>query len=135
MAEKWNAQTTIKFIEEFKSHECLWNAKHSSYKNKHMREAAYQKIVVEMAIDGFNVAEVKNKMRNLKSTYYQEKKKIEKSKSSGSSGDNVYVPNIKWFTEMNALLKDSDERRKTIDNVSIVLCYNFLTLSLKFFLV
>jgi len=70
MAEKWNAQTTIKFIEEFKSHKCLWNTKHSSYKNKHMREAAYQKIVVEMAIDGFNVAEVKNKMRNLKSTYY-----------------------------------------------------------------
>lgn len=32
---------------------------------------------------------------------------------------------------MNALLKDSDERRKTIDNVSIVLCYNFLNTQFK----
>lgn len=52
---------------------CIIITKHSSYKNKHMREAAYQKIVVEMAI-GVNVAEVKNKMRNLKWMYYQEKK-------------------------------------------------------------
>lgn len=47
----------------------------------------------------------------------------------------MYVPNMKWFTEMNALLKDSDERRKTVDNVSIVLRYNFLILGLKLFLV
>lgn len=71
MAKKWNAQTTIKFIEELKSHECKWNTKDSSYKNKQIRAAAFQKFFVEMAIDNFNVDDVKNKIRNLKSTYYQ----------------------------------------------------------------
>jgi hypothetical protein len=83
-----------------------------------MREACYQKILNAMVIPSFKVAEVKSKMQNLKSTYYQEKKKIDKSKASGSSTDNVYVPNIKWFFEMKALLKDADERRNTFDNVS-----------------
>jgi len=39
-----------------------------------------------MDIVGFNVREVKTKIRNLKSTYFQEKRKIEKSKASGSDG-------------------------------------------------
>lgn len=130
MAEKWNAETTIKFLQEFKQYECLWNPKHVSYKNKHMREACFKKIVDGMAIPGFKVADVKSKMRNLKSTYYQEKKKIDKSKASGSSTDNVYVPNIKWFVEMKALLKDADERRNTFDNVSTL-----YTLLFKFFYV
>lgn len=64
MSEKWDAETTIKFIQEFKQYECLWNLKHISYKNKQMREACYQKIVDEMVIPGFKVAEVKYKMRN-----------------------------------------------------------------------
>lgn len=123
MSERWSVETTIKFIQQFRQYECLWNPKHASYKNKHLREASLEKIVDGMAIPGFQVAEVKTKMRNLKSTYYQEKKKIEKSKAYGSSTDNVYVPNIKWFVEMNALLKDADERRNTFDNVSTLLFY------------
>lgn len=126
MSEKWNAETTIKFIQEFKQYECLWNPKHVSHKNKQMREACYQKIVDGMGIPGFKVAEVKSKMRNLKSTFYQEKKKIDKSKASGSSTDNVYVPNIKLFFEMKALLEDADERRHTFDNVSTLYTLLFI---------
>lgn len=60
-AERWNSETTIKFIQEFKSYECLWNQKSSIYKNKHAREAAYQKLVEEMHITGFGVPEAKKK--------------------------------------------------------------------------
>lgn len=119
MAERWNSETTIKFIEEFRSYECLWNTKSSTYKNKQMRQTSLQKIVEAMNIQGFGIPEAKNKMRNLRSTYYQEKRKIEKSKTSGSGSDEVYVPSLKWYTEMNALLKDVDDSRKTFDNVSM----------------
>lgn len=61
-----------------------------------------------MHIQGFAKCEI----------YYQEKKKFEKSKKSGSGSDKVYVSRIKWFTEMDAILKDMDVRR-TFDNVSI----------------
>lgn len=55
-----------------------------------------------MDIPGFIywVPQVKIKMRNLRSTYYKKKKKIDKSKASGSSSDNIYVPNLKWFNEL-----------------------------------
>lgn len=92
MAEKWNSQTTIKFIQEFSCYECLWNTKSPTYKNKQRRETSFQKIVEAMNIPGFGIPEVKNKMRNLRSTYYQEKRKIENSKKSGSGSDDVYVP-------------------------------------------
>jgi len=58
MSAKWNAETTIKFIREFKQYECLWNPKHVSYKNKQTREARYRKIVDGMIIPGFKVADV-----------------------------------------------------------------------------
>lgn len=91
-----------------------------------MRKHVIKKIVDGMSIPGFKVAEVKSKIRNLKSTYYQEKKKIGQSKASGSSADNVYAANIKWFFEMKALLKDADERRNTFDNVSRYIIYIFI---------
>lgn len=118
MTEKWSSETTIKFVQELRTHECLWNVKREVYKNKQMRESAYRKIVEAMNIVGFNVPEVKTKIRNLKSTYFQEKRKIEKSKASGSGSENVYKPNIKWFDEMDTLLNNVDGRRITFDNVS-----------------
>nr|CAI5870088.1 unnamed protein product [Callosobruchus analis] len=117
-AERWNSETTIKFIQEFKSYECLWNHKSVSFKNKLAKDAAYQKIVQEMNIAGFGVPEAKRKMRTLRSTYYQEKKKIQNSMRSGSGSDTVYVPNLHWYKEMDSLLKDIDERRTTIENVN-----------------
>lgn len=117
-AERWNSEKTIKFIQEFKSYECLWNHKSALYKNKLAKDAAYEKIVEEMNIAGFGVPEAKKKMRTLRSTYYQEKKKIQNSMRSGSGTDTVYVPNLHWYKEMDSLLKDIDERRTTIENVS-----------------
>lgn len=55
-------------------------------------------------------------MRNLRSTYYQGKKKFEKSKASGSSFDDIYVPNLKWFNKMDGMLKSANEKRTTYDN-------------------
>ena len=61
MATKWDCAVTIAFIQEYKARECLLNFKSPVYKNKHMRQAAYQEIVEAMNIEGFGVPEVKNK--------------------------------------------------------------------------
>ena len=55
MATKWDCAVIIAFIQEYKAHECLWNFKSPVYKNKHMREDAYQEIVEAMNIQGFGV--------------------------------------------------------------------------------
>ncbi|CAH1954190.1 unnamed protein product [Acanthoscelides obtectus] len=56
-----------------------------------------------MNIKGFGVTEIRNKIRILRSTYSQELKKIKLSKMHGSTG--LYIPNLKWFAEMNDFLK------------------------------
>lgn len=117
MSTKWDCKTTIKFIEEYKSYDCLWNFKSSSYKNKHMRESAYRSIVTAMAIEGFGVPEVKTKIKNIRSTYAQEIKKIKESKKSGSGVDTCYVSNIQWLKELEPIYKDADSRT-SFDNVS-----------------
>ena len=70
LSEKWNSQTTIKFIQEFQSEECLWIQKSSAYKNKPAREAAFKRIAEEMKIAGFGVPKAKKKFKTLRSTYY-----------------------------------------------------------------
>jgi hypothetical protein len=61
MATKWNSEKTIAFIQEYKTHECLWNFLSPQYKNKQMREAAYKQIVDAMDITGFVIPEVKKR--------------------------------------------------------------------------
>ncbi|KAK9703619.1 Myb/SANT-like DNA-binding domain [Popillia japonica] len=33
---KWNSETTLKFIQEYKAHECLWDFESATYKDKNM---------------------------------------------------------------------------------------------------
>lgn len=104
MAGKWSEDITIKFVSEYVAHECLWNTKHSLYKNKIARLAAYRDIANNMNLPNFGEKEIVVKIKNIRSTYCQELKKIRESKISGS-GD-VYVPNLKWFSILNSIRKD-----------------------------
>ncbi|KAF5298179.1 hypothetical protein FQA39_LY02603 [Lamprigera yunnana] len=116
MTERWTSETTIKFIQEVKSCECLYSTKLPLYRLKHLRDSAWKNVVESMGIEQFGVVENKKKMKNFGSTYYQEKSKIVKSQATGAGSGQVYVPNIKWFTESDSLLNDDTERRTTINN-------------------
>ncbi|CAG4988173.1 unnamed protein product [Colias eurytheme] len=99
--EKWTDDTTCQFVSLYKKHECLWNVTLPEYKNKYNRDRALQAIQDEMAIQGFGANEIKNKIRSLRSTYYLEKKKIDKNKREGFS---LYKPSLKWFHIMQYIM-------------------------------
>lgn len=42
------------------------------YRNKHIRQAALQKVCEDMQIEAFTVDDVKNKIKSMRSTYYLE---------------------------------------------------------------
>lgn len=119
---KWSSETTLKFVQEYKTHECLWDFKSAAYKDKNVRDAAYLKLVEAMNLPDFGVPEVKNKIKNLRSTYNQEKKKVEDSKKSGSGLNSVYESNVKWLKELEPTM-NIGEKRKTYDNVSYIIYY------------
>lgn len=84
-----------------------------------MRSAAYEEIVKYMAKENFHIAELKQKIKNLRCTYNQEVGKIKKSKKSGAGINDVYVPNIKWFALMDSFMKNVRSSSTTQDNVGI----------------
>ncbi|XP_022195834.2 uncharacterized protein LOC111053288 [Nilaparvata lugens] len=117
MTEKWSADDTLKIIREFRAKECLWNRKLSSFKDKVEKEQAFQKIAENMNIVGFGADDAKRKMRTLRSTYHQEKKKIQLSLLSGDSP--YYVTNLGWYSEMEDLLSCVHESQSlSVENAS-----------------
>lgn len=76
-----------------------------------MRIAALKHIRDAMDIEGFNVDDIKTKIKIIRSAYYLELNKIEKSTRSGAG--NVYVPRVKWFNELNSFIKTVASRRPT----------------------
>ena len=122
MTLKLSEAETLKLVELYRDHECLWNNRCDAYKNKQLRNSALQEIVKEMAVEGFNIEEVKTKIKTIRNAYYLELNKIEKSTRSGAGG-HVYVPRVKWFNELNSFIKTVAVRRATTVSRNIVYYY------------
>jgi hypothetical protein len=51
-APRWNVNEIIKFLELYETYEMLWNIRHQDYTNKNMREASFEKLVLELREQG-----------------------------------------------------------------------------------
>lgn len=121
-----NTKQTIQFVELYRDAECLWKINSEVYKDRDARDRALKKICDEMSIDGFGIREVAQKIKNIRSAYYQELKKINNSKKSGSSSIDIYQPKVPWFTIVHSFLKQNPEMNETVSNLcsSPVQCDN-----------
>lgn len=61
--------TTAKFVGLYREHEYLWNTQLFIYRKKQAREATMRKIVDAINIEDVPAVDVKNKIKNLRSTY------------------------------------------------------------------
>ncbi|XP_045496131.1 uncharacterized protein LOC123694679 isoform X2 [Colias croceus] len=114
---KLNREETLKLVELYKINDCLWNIKNKDYRNKEARINALQNIVDEMQLTGFNIKDVQAKIKCLRSTYYLELDKIEKSERLNDE-EHVYVPKIEWFNEMHSFIYDVTLKRKDFEKPS-----------------
>lgn len=87
-----------------------------------MRNAALSSFAEELGIDGFGTKEITTKIKNIRSQYLQEKKKIRSSTGTGSSAEDVYHPKLQWFNLLDSFLMASAEPRATSSNLEIVFC-------------
>lgn len=101
----------IKFLTLYKQQKCLWDTSLNEYKMKSARSKALKTIVNEMDISYFNVAECKIKIKNIRSHYCQELKKIRESKNEDQAY--VYTPSLSWFQTVDSFLKDFVHRNAT----------------------
>ena len=132
--KKWTEGETVKFVELYREYECLWDTSKTCYRNNQMRQSALEKIVTDMNIDDFKVADARQKIKSLRNTYNQELAKIEKSLKSGMAASEVYTPSVKWFSIMDQFVRKTKEKRQTQSNM--VSCFItiiiFLIIMLKY---
>ena len=69
----------------------------------------------------------KRRLKSIKSVYWQELTKTEKSKKSGAGADDVYQTKLAWFKRADILLKNVVSSRTTTSNLlsTFVLLHNF----------
>ncbi|CAK1590391.1 unnamed protein product [Parnassius mnemosyne] len=74
-----------------------------------------------MGILGLDVNAVITKIKNIRSTYSQEGKKINNSMKSGAGADSIYKPSVKWFDILHDVLRSGNlENRKTQSNMNTI---------------
>ncbi|CAG4976429.1 unnamed protein product [Colias eurytheme] len=110
---RWGDDKTLNFVINYRNHECLWNPRSPLYKNNIARNNAYADLLSTIDEPNFTLKMLKSKVKNLRSAYHAELKKVENSKRSGSGAATVYKPTICWFEEMHSFFKDSNEYRPT----------------------
>lgn len=122
---------TTQFVQLYRNEKLLWDADHPLYKKRTERLRAYRRIVDGMRIEGFGVPEVANKIKNIRSTYLQELKKIKESvqqqremrgsmMDDGDEPESQYVPKVVWFPIMNSMFAPIIERQPSPSTTQII---------------
>lgn len=112
-----NEKMTLQFVELYRDERILWDKKHESYNKRAERLRAYRRIADGMAVEGMGVPEVASKIKNIRSTYLQELKKIKKlaQRHVQQEDENAvsvqYVPKMLWFPILDAMIGDETVKR------------------------
>uniref|UniRef100_A0A8D8QPS9 MADF domain-containing protein n=1 Tax=Cacopsylla melanoneura TaxID=428564 RepID=A0A8D8QPS9_9HEMI len=100
---KWLDFHMKAFLDTYRKYDLLWNTKHDDYNQTIAREKAYAAMVVDLNIPGVSVADVKAKIKTVRTRYRSELGKIE---ASARNGDHpVYEPKLIWFNEADKFLR------------------------------
>ncbi|VVC41783.1 MADF domain [Cinara cedri] len=113
-----NEKMTLRFVELYRDQRLLWDKEHEAYNKRTDRLRAYRRIADGMAVDGLGVPEVASKIKNIRSTYLQELKKIKDSAHrhlvlSEEDGDaaSPYVPKLAWFPIIDSMIGGAAVKR------------------------
>lgn len=126
MTTRWSEQQTLQLIQLYKSYEFLWDRETELYKNIYARKQAYDAIVNEMEVPGLTSQDVRSKIKNLRTAYYQELRKMASCKAKNKT----FKP-LKWFTAFKSVMGhiSLDEPSK----VSSKLLFKVKSLSVTFY--
>lgn len=98
--EQMQKEEVIKLIALYKQNECLWNINSKLFRRTDIKNNAIRKIATEMGMDE---EVIKKKIKNIRTSYTAERKKILNSKKSGAGIDEVKESNLFYYSDMEFL--------------------------------
>ncbi|XP_025425472.1 uncharacterized protein LOC112694266 [Sipha flava] len=98
-------------IEEYKSCTCLWRIKDPDYKNKEMKNEAYESLLqlIKKYNEHCTMDDLKRKIANLRTCYLREFKKVMDAKRYGG----VYEPSL-WYYKSLEFLNDQHQGEERV---------------------
>ncbi|XP_035464698.2 uncharacterized protein LOC118285282 [Scophthalmus maximus] len=98
----WTEEKERALIAFFSKHSCLWNHKSESYKNRQLRWKTLEHLRILLSAHPppvpFTVEDIKNKFKNLRTTFQRQYKMVKASKVCRS--DDVFVPQWKHYQQL-----------------------------------
>ncbi|XP_046399332.1 uncharacterized protein LOC124165851 [Ischnura elegans] len=114
----WSRYCLLQFIEKYRGHGSIWKIKAKEYRNRDMREAAYQDLLnfVKKVDPQAAKDSVVKKNKQLTEFIQKRAEKIICSQKSGMGTEDAYVPKLWYFNELN-FLRDQEEAMEGVSNL------------------
>lgn len=108
----WSKDCILRFIDMYRTFECLWKIKSKEYSNKQSKEKAYEKLVecCHEFDPTANKDTVTKKINNLRSSFRKELKKEQQSYLSGAGTNEIYESKLWYFKDL-LFLRDQETPR------------------------
>ncbi|XP_004536390.2 uncharacterized protein LOC101461773 isoform X2 [Ceratitis capitata] len=94
----WRQAEILDLICMYRENECLWNWLSSEYKDVNLKKNTWAEIADHF---GRDVGEIKKKIKNLRTGYVSEKKRVDSSLNE--AGEPTYEPRLFYYDEMTFL--------------------------------
>ena len=109
MANKVNNEEFWReFIHLYRSLPATWKIKSDLYKNRILKQECYEQLTnklkeIDPLADINTTKKKKKKINTLRSNYRRELKKVMASQKSGAGTDDIYLPSVWYFDELEFL--------------------------------
>ena len=98
--KKWSDEAIADLANAFQTHECLWNMNLAEYRNKDMKNLAYEKTDEIMIAHGFTRDEYKKKWGILRGQFLREYNYENSTKKSGAGVGEIYKSTWTYYKQL-----------------------------------
>ncbi|XP_060801874.1 uncharacterized protein LOC132902084 [Amyelois transitella] len=110
MPMRWSEEETKKLINLYKKYPFLWDSSDKMYTQTRARKLAYEQIIRGMNKPNLTIKDIRCKVKNLRTAYYQDLKK----KSTFESLGKKYKSNLPWFTSLHGIMEVINKNKMTL---------------------
>lgn len=109
----------LEFFRSYRRLPALWKTTDEMYKNKRVKQAAYEKLLVcYKKIDPqANIDTMRRRMNGIRTCFRRELRKVELSEYTSKKAIDVYVPHLWYYDELSFLRLDASEKKADYDAV------------------
>ena len=115
----WSNDNLEKFIELYRSYPCLWKVKSDEYRNRSLKNRAYDKLIEfckSAVCPNANKDFVIKKIQGIRGSFRKEPRKLQETLKSGCGEEDVHKPSL-WYFDLLLFTKDQEEPMASRSNI------------------